>query len=503
MLTLYDEFAGWGGSSQGATAVPGVELMLAANHNQLAVDVHELNFPNADHFRGDVVEEHIDRFPRADLFWASPACPPWTDARGKRRDFDKSTQGVLFGQDGPDPDTARARSLMEEIPRYLGAIALRSSEPVLGGVVENVIQCRQWDQWRRWIGEIRALGYRTRVIALNSMHAQPVRTRRAPQSRDRLYVAYWLDRLGRDPDWDKWLRPPAWCPTCDEPVSALQVFKRQGVDMGRYGVRHGQYYYRCPSRACRHAVVDPDVLPAAAAIDWTLSLGERIGERAQPLVPNTLARIAAGLRLHAGPMLAPAGGTWRTRAQPLDQPMPARTSTESDALVVPLLRGSTPRPATTTPLTPLAAGGEHHALVVRNNTARAGNSGYLSTPVGEPLRALTAAGHQSLVSWVYAYDTGSLRPVSGPLPTQTTREGDALLTADREPVRVEDCTFRMLAAHEIAAGMAFAPDYKVLGGRTDRIAGYGRAVTPPTAEVLMSALVEAITGEDIPQTTAA
>jgi hypothetical protein len=30
--TLYDEFAGFGGSSQGAAAVPGVELMLAANH---------------------------------------------------------------------------------------------------------------------------------------------------------------------------------------------------------------------------------------------------------------------------------------------------------------------------------------------------------------------------------------------------------------------------------------------------------------------------------------
>jgi hypothetical protein len=33
--TIYDEFAGFGGSSQGAAAVPGVELMLAANHNQL------------------------------------------------------------------------------------------------------------------------------------------------------------------------------------------------------------------------------------------------------------------------------------------------------------------------------------------------------------------------------------------------------------------------------------------------------------------------------------
>jgi hypothetical protein len=33
--TLYEQFAGFGGSSQGGAAVPGVELMLAANHNQL------------------------------------------------------------------------------------------------------------------------------------------------------------------------------------------------------------------------------------------------------------------------------------------------------------------------------------------------------------------------------------------------------------------------------------------------------------------------------------
>jgi DNA (cytosine-5)-methyltransferase 1 len=37
MFTLYDEFAVFGGSSQGAAAVPGVGLMLAANHNPLDV----------------------------------------------------------------------------------------------------------------------------------------------------------------------------------------------------------------------------------------------------------------------------------------------------------------------------------------------------------------------------------------------------------------------------------------------------------------------------------
>ena len=77
-----------------------------------------------------------------------PACPAWTDARGVKRDFDKSNQMPLFGEWGPDEQTARSRALMEEVPRYLNAMALRG-QPVLVGVVENVIQCRQWDQWSR------------------------------------------------------------------------------------------------------------------------------------------------------------------------------------------------------------------------------------------------------------------------------------------------------------------------------------------------------------------
>ncbi|GAA4890699.1 DNA cytosine methyltransferase [Saccharopolyspora cebuensis] len=179
MLTLYDEFAGWGGSSQGFAAVPGVDLVMAANHDELSVEVHGMNFPDADHYCGDVAKEDIARFPSADLFWASPSCPPWSNARGVRRDFDHSTQGVLFDEQIVDPYVARARALMQEIPRYLEAMNLRG-RPVLAGVVENVTECRKWDQWGHWRKRIELAGYRTRLIALNSMHAAPRTTRWAP-----------------------------------------------------------------------------------------------------------------------------------------------------------------------------------------------------------------------------------------------------------------------------------------------------------------------------------
>jgi DNA (cytosine-5)-methyltransferase 1 len=566
--TCYDEFSGFGGASQGTTSVPGVELIFAANHKPIAIEVHSLNFPAAEHYLGDVVRAPIETFPRADFFWSSPACPGWTDARGVKREFDKANQVRLLTDEdlGQKPDTseaARSRALMEEVPRYLRAMNLRG-KPVLGGVVENVIQCRKWADWKRWLREIQAEGYRVRVIALNSMHAHGRRTGRVPQSRDRLYVAYWLASLGRDPDWAKWLRPRAYCPTCDRIVSAVQVFKRSGVDMGRYG-RHGQYLYRCPSATCRNRPVDPNVVPAAAAIDWSLPAGPTIGERmagtaGKPLKPATLARVAAGVARYARPILAPAGGTWRDEASPLDQPMPTRTTRDTDAVVVPPLlvpctgrdgknatsaeqplptqtcrqetglvtlpfiaelRGGgskhSARPVTE-PLATFSAQGTHHGLVtppgapgwlpyvvIRQNTPR-GNPAQMSTPVTEPMRTLTAAGHQSLIGWdsdprwndllMSYYSNGSAHRVNDPMGTLTTKDRFALVGQVDAPA-VEDCTFRMLTPREIAAGMAFHPNYKVIGTGRDQVAGFGNAVTPPVGEVLFSALVECISGESL------
>lgn len=472
MLTSYSEFCGYGGDSQGFEAIDGVETILAANHAQIAVETHALNFPNADHHIGDITKADLTKFPRADLFWASPSCPAWTDARGKKRDFDTSTQEALFSPDeSPAEREAREelrkrRALMEEVPRYLRAIADRG-EPVLAGVVENVIQCRKWDQWGRWLREIQAVGYETRVIALNSMHAVGMKTRRAPQSRDRLYVAYWLKSFGRSPDWNKWLRPQAHCPTCDVMVSAIQVFKKPGVDMGRYG-RHGQYYYRCPNARCRNQIVHPDVMPALAAIDQSLDPGQKIGERTiqkgkrkgqpDPLERATIARIQHGLeRLASRP-------TAQTRHR--------------DAAVVPPF------------ISVLRGGGSKQSGYIDINT--------------EPLATFSAqGGHQALVNppaqyLMSYYGNGSMRPVDEPIGTLTTKDRYALIGRSDVP-SAEDCTFRMLTPLEIAAGMAFAEGYRVKGNKKQQVMGYGNAVTPPSAEVIGSALVECISGADLPR----
>lgn len=522
MLTLMDWFCGAGGSSQGAHVVPGVTVARAANHWDMAIASHAANFPAADHYKGDIRTAPVERWPVADLFWASPECPKWSRARGKRRDFHNTRQGELFTVPGTgrSAEDERSRALMQEVPAYLEGVQARGGR-VLAGVVENVIDCRDWDSWDAWIGRIHALGYRTRLIALNSMHARPVRTPAAPQSRDRLYVAYWHRVLGRTPDFDKWLRPAAWCPICEQTIRAVQVFKKPGADMGRY---RQQYLYRCPHTTCRNAIVEPGVLPAAHAIDWTLP-GKRIGDRDEPLAEATMERIRAGMARYWAPILTPAGGTWRTAASPVTLPMPTRTTRENDGLAVPPMlipvegrdgksaasaadpmRTQTARNETGLAFPPAALG----AFIAE---LRGGGSDARS--IAEALATVTASGnHHGLVTpppaprKVYGdpgallvpyYGNGDARPAAQPVGALTTRDRYALASSDTDvsAVDIADVLFRMLEPHEIGAAMAFTGGYQVLGNKRQRVRQYGNAVTPPVAEVIVSALVEAITGDEL------
>jgi DNA (cytosine-5)-methyltransferase 1 len=538
-LTVMDWFCGAGGSSQGMHSIPGVRMERAANHWERAIESHAANFPEVDHYRGDIREAPVDKWPVTDIFWASPECPQWSNARGKKRDFDLSLQGDLFDGFGPSEEVERSRALMEEVPMYLRGVIARGGL-VKAGVVENVVDVRAWDQWDRWIGEIRKLGYKTRVIALNSMHADPRTVHKAPQSRDRLYVAYWHESLRRTPDWDKWLRPRAWCPGCDTWVRAVQRFKDPARDMGRY---RQQYVYRCPNTKCRNQVVEPETLPAAVAIDWSIP-GQRIGDRTKPLAEKTLRRIEAGLKKFAQPLVVPAGGTWRNDATPAVEPMPTRTTRENDGLAIPPLlipvegrdgkepasahaplRTQTARNETGLAWLPfiaelrgggsvarsvgealatVTASGNHHGLVapptamaMRNNGSK-GDGGEHCTTVDEPLRTLTTAGHQSLVTWdhllVPYYGNGTARTVREPVGTLSTRDRYALVTGN---VDINDVLFRMLEPREIGRAMSFADEYIVLGNKREKVRQYGNAVTPNCAEVIVAALVEAITGEEI------
>jgi DNA (cytosine-5)-methyltransferase 1 len=135
------------------------------------------------------------------------------------------------------------------------------------------------------------------------------------------------------------------------------------------------------------------------------------------------------------------------------------------------------------------------AMVVRNNTVK-GDPGYLSTPAMEHLRTLTTEGHQSLVSWAhllvpYYGNAATAQPVSEPTGTLSTHDRFGFASGSPE-IAVDDVLFRMLKPPEIGRAMAFGDAYVVLGTQREKVRQYGNAVTPPVAEILFGALVEAI-----------
>jgi DNA (cytosine-5)-methyltransferase 1 len=558
-LDVFSEFTGFSGDLQGILKVPGTNGRFAANHDPYVLDVSRANFPDVEHFEGDVQRHDITKFVPCALFAASPACPKWTGANGKPRDFDQSNQEFIPGlEGGPDEAAVRSRLLMDEVHRYLSAMWI-SGQPVLAGCVENVVECRKWDQWRRWLGEFHKLGYKTRVIAFNSMHAEPVRALKCPQSRDRLYVGYWLEALGRDPDWDKWLRPHAWCPRCGQIVSAVQVFRRHGDDMGRYGQ---SYDYRCPARGCGR-LVEPETLGAHAAIDWALP-GTPIGRRDEPLAPKTMARIGTGVLKFAVPHLAPAGGTWRENPTPVTAPMPTRTTRESDGVAVPPLLvpcegrpGKVAQPVTDPARTQTCRNETGIAVPPFIATLRGGGSAKTPAATDRALTTVTASGnHHGLATTVPTemlvsyYANGKASSPAEPIGTLSTRDRYGRATtavaqmdaeavarevdeidriselieklpkrpkgAPKSPERLaldalaeksaermthaglDSVDFRMLEPHEIRRAMCFDDDHTIPYGSKRRIVrGYGNAVTAPVSEVIFSALVEAITGVEL------
>lgn len=518
MITGTDLFCGAGGSGLGAHAVPGVQLRIAANHWQLAVDTHAQNFPDVDHDCADISQANPRRYPRTDFLWASPECTNHSVAKGKKR---ATNQPDLFGDALPDEAAERSRATMWDVPRFAEHHRYKSV------IVENVVDAARWVLWPAWLQSMALLGYQHKVVYLNSMHAPGIRAPRAPQSRDRLYVVFWRNG-DRAPNLD--IRPAAWCPTCEAEVSAVQSWKKPGEPWGRY---RAQYVYRCPSASCRNSIIEPYADPAAVAIDWTLA-GQRIGDRDKPLSDKTIARIQAGLERYARPMTFEARGNTfvrlgadgkpvYARAWPVDQPTATLTTSETRALVVPVegregkvatpvtgpmrtmtaraetglvvpyygtgVAHSTNEPLNTVstvdrfgvafiaelrgggsdardvrePLATVTASGNHHMLV-RHNSSK-GSGGEMCTPITEPARTMTTKGHQSLVGW------------PGATPA------------------VEDCTFRMLEPSEVGRAMAFRSDYHVLGNRRERVRQYGNAVTPPAAEWLIGAVSEALTGE--------
>lgn len=474
MITMTDLFCGAGGSTCGALKIPGVRVVIAANHSRHAIDTHQHNHPDTDHDCADISQVVPTKYPRTDILWASPECTNHTRAKGKKRGHGEFTNG-LFATDGTDEAAIRSRATMHDVARFAEHHRYRYI------IVENVPDARWWGPeeaagfaFDNWVRGVALWGpYEYRIVYLDSAHAQAA----GPGSRSRrprMYVIFW--RKGeRAPDFGKWLRPYGTCPEHGR-VQLMQSFKRTKMcsperPWGVYGIKTGQYVYRCPRIECRNAVVEPHVRSAAEAIDWTLT-AQRIGERRRPLVDNTMRKIRTGWEKYQQALIVPCGGTWNTTAYPVGQLMRTRTTTESEGVLIPpymieLRGGGSTHRLASQPMSTLTAGGINHGVVYAD-----------------------PATHELLPY----YGNSKTQPVTEPAPTITTHDRHGLVGY---AASVEECRYRMLTVRENANAMEFPGHFVFIGEREQQIEMIGNAVTPNAGRDLVGMVVEAVTGEDV------
>lgn len=485
MLTLTDMFCGAGGSSTGALSVPGVEVKVATNHWDLAIETHNTNHQDADHVLADVSQIDPRYFPKSDILWASPECTNHSVAKGVKRQMQAES---LF--DKPDQTAERSRATMWDVPRF----AEHHQYKII--ITENVVDAAKWVMWDAWLMAMDSLGYEHHVVYMNSMHAQAFGLP-APQSRDRMYVVFWR-KGNRRPDFDR-LRPQAHCMHCDETITATQVFKKT-PSWGRYRT---QYVWRCPNVSCRNSIVEPGWLPASSVIDWSLP-AQRIGDRDKPLAVKTMKRIEAGLRKYIEPMLINnVSGADESRSTRITEPTPTFVAGGLHASLLVPVEGREGKDARTV----------HEAMrtqTTRNETA------IVSIPAGteiagrpfltqfrqrirdldpqrEPLPTVVSdgAGHGVVIP---LRNHNTPKPVTDPFDTFAA-SGNHHALATSESIDIMDCLFRMLSPHEIKLGMAFPDEYLLLGNKREQVRMAGNAVTPPAARDLIRIAVASLLEE--------
>lgn len=455
--TAHDFFCGCGGSSI-ALDTAGFRILVAVNHEPIAIASHQANFAHVPHDLTDITAVDPSRYPPATLGVFTPECTFYTQANEAATDAALSGQMLLW--DDVDPAAAgvretaeRSRVTMTEVIRFSAHHRYRVV------IVENVMRIFKWWRIGWWFSEMEKLGYRWKAVISNTQFA-PHDPYPVPQSRNRVYVVFWLREL-RTPDLD--FRPDAECPGCGQ-VAARQVFKNPLKPWGDYGEKRGSWYYACPS--CLRPV-RPHFAPAASVIDWSLP-AETIGARAEagaPMADTSLARIRYGLEKYGTATLVdmvyshcqhPNG-----RVRPVSEPLPTQTKRQSVGLVIPPmlvnLRGTdacqlrTSAQPISEPLSTVCSKGQHHGLFLPPEAESAFTVQYYkqhqATPVGEPLPTIPSKDRHGLV----------------------ITQGAA---------RLEDCRFRMLEPDELKRGMGFPPEYRVLGSKRKQVRQIGLALGP-------------------------
>lgn len=424
-----DSFAGGGGASTGILAATGRSPDYAINHCAHALHMHEANHPETHHLVENiwnVVPSDLVDGRLVDLAWFSPDCKHFSRAKGSKP-VDSRVRGLAWTVVKWAKQTAPRRIFLENVPEFL------EWGPV--GKDGKPIKSRKGEIFRRWVRNLRELGY---VVDWRTMDAADFGV---PTHRTRLYLVARND---------------------GEPITWPEPTHGPGLE---------------------------PFAPASEIIDWTLP-GRSIFCRKKPLVENTMFRIARGLKryvmeagddayiIRTGHYSNKTGKGRTLRGQRLKDPLGTVCASVNDkALIIPWIvqyyGGMTGKPMSV-PL-PTVTSTDHNALA----------SVHVSRQVSE--RVDPAKVDEIRAFCIKYYGTSTGQSLNTSLHTITTKARMGLIEVHGKDYQIVDITLRMLEPHELAAAQGFPKDYVLTGTKANKIAKVGNSVCPKMAEVVVEA----------------
>lgn len=482
MIKAADLFCGAGGMSTGliqACQELGFDVdLLAINHWQVAISTHRKNHPQANHLCESM--DNVDprkAVPggRLNILVASPECTHHSNARGGK------------------PRSEQSRASGFHILRWAEALYVENI------FIENVKEFVDW-------GPIGADG-------------KPLKSKKGAMFRA---FCLSLEALSYRVDWRI-----VNCADYGDPTTRRRFFLQ---------ARRGNRKIAWPEPT--HTIDGHETLfgksekwlAARECIDWELK-GQSIFRRKKPLKPNTIARIAHGLKKFGGPAADPflvmLYGTGKSRS--VERPMPTVTANGQhiglcEPFIMPIDNGSNgPSGARDidSPLPTIIASKSRLGLVEPFITILKGQSNVRS--VDDPLPTLTTNPHLYLcepfmvtmkgkksmrsvdkpmatittIPGIYLCEpflvkyngTGKAQSVDRPIDTITTKDRFGLVQTEAGEEYQLDITFRMLQPHELAAAMSFPRDYQFAGTQTEQVKQIGNAVPRKTAKAHIECLL--------------
>jgi DNA (cytosine-5)-methyltransferase 1 len=253
---IVDSFAGGGGASTGIEIALGRSPDVAINHSADALRLHAANHPDTLHLDSniwDVAPREVTRGRRLGLLWASPDCKHFSKAKGgapRDRNIRDLAWVVVRWAEEVKPDVI----LMENVEEFL-----------TWGPVDNdgqPIKAFAGQTFDLWVRRLKRCGYKVQWRELRACDYG------APTIRKRFFMV--ARRDGRPIVWPK--------PTHGDPTSAA--------------VKRGKLL---PWRTAAECI--DWSLPCPSIFDSKEEIRAKHGLKSQrPLKPNTLARVARGMK---------------------------------------------------------------------------------------------------------------------------------------------------------------------------------------------------------------